>query len=133
MRLLVCGDRNWSDRAYLNEILDAITKLWSVDVVIEGEAPGADTLSRQWAEARGIPVDPYPARWDSFGKAAGPIRNAKMLHEGKPDLVVAFHPDLSKSAGTANMVKQATRAGVGVYVFPRDEPMIDAVLTGAVV
>lgn len=44
------------------------------------------------------------------GKAAGPIRNQRMLDEGKPDLVVAF----PGGRGTADMVRRAKAAGVPV-------------------
>jgi hypothetical protein len=81
-----------------------------IDVLIEGEAPGADTLAREWATEQGIPVERYPADWNRHGKAAGPIRNRRMLVEGKPDLVVAF----PGGRGTANMISQAEAAGVKV-------------------
>jgi hypothetical protein len=42
--------------------------------------------------------------------AAGPIRNARMLEEGKPDIVIAF----PGGRGTANMIEQAHAAGVEV-------------------
>ena len=29
----------------------------------------------------------YPADWDKFGRAAGPIRNQQMLDEGKPNMI----------------------------------------------
>jgi len=35
----------------------------------------------------------------------------------KVDEVWAFHSDLSKSTGTADMVRQATKAGIPVKVF----------------
>jgi UDP-N-acetylmuramoylalanine-D-glutamate ligase len=57
-----------------------------------------------------IPVETYEADWDTHGKAAGPIRNKRMLDEGKPDLVVAF----PGGRGTANMISQARKAGVEV-------------------
>lgn len=47
--------------------------------------------------------------------AAGPIRNSRMLREGKPDLVLAF----PGHGGTADMVKQAGEAGVGVMKAER--------------
>jgi hypothetical protein len=49
--------------------------------------------------------------WKRLGTAAGPARNAKMLRDGKPDMVIAF----KGGRGTANMVKQATEAGVTVF------------------
>lgn len=117
MRLLVCGDRNWTHRAFLFLMLDREHENQPVSVLIEGEAPGADTLSRQWAESRGVPVEPYPAEWRKFGRAAGPIRNKQMLDEGQPDAVVAFHPALSESKGTRNMVSQAMKRDIPVTVY----------------
>lgn len=111
MRVLVCGSRHFNDMVLLTRVLDDIT----ISEVIEGEARGADTLARTWAELRGIPVRKFPADWNKHGKAAGPIRNKQMLDEGKPDLVVAFlAPD---SRGTKNMIDQATKAGVPVKVI----------------
>jgi hypothetical protein len=52
----------------------------------------------------------FPADWEKYGKAAGPIRNQQILVEGKPDLVVAFQG----GRGTANMVSRAQQAGVPV-------------------
>lgn len=83
-------------------------------VVIHGAARGADTLAAEWARDRGIPVLPFPADWDSHPRAAGPIRNAQMLREGKPDVVIAF----PGGRGTANMIDQAERAGVPVLRIP---------------
>jgi hypothetical protein len=79
--------------------------------VIEGEARGADKLARVVAEELNLPVDQYPANWELYGRAAGPIRNSEMLIEGKADAVVAFHSDLPRSKGTGNMVRQALKAG----------------------
>lgn len=58
----------------------------------------------------------FPAEWEKFGKAAGPIRNIEMLNEN-PDLVLAFHNDLSKSKGTAHTVKTAQKRGLKVKVI----------------
>ena len=97
--------------------LDFLNATQAVTCVIEGEAPGADTIARWWAVRRGISIDAYPAKWDEYGKAAGPIRNKQMLVEGKPDLVVAFTPDLSTSRGTKNMVEQARLKSIPVLVI----------------
>src|SRR5262249_16770583 len=45
--------------------------------------------------------------WDELGKKAGPLRNQRMLDEGKPDLVVAF----PGGGGTKDMVRRAVQAG----------------------
>ncbi len=78
---------------------------------------GADFLAVKAARACGIPYVEFPAEWERFGKSAGPIRNQKMLDEGKPDLVIAFHEDLEKSRGTKDMISRAFRKGIPFKVF----------------
>ena len=56
------------------------------------------------ANKLGMQVMAVPADWDKYGKAAGPIRNRHMFRLGKPDLVLAFHKDITKSRGTNDMV-----------------------------
>lgn len=89
----------------------------NVEVVIEGEASGADTLGREVATELGIPVLPFPAQWSRYGRAAGPIRNQQMLDEGRPDLVLVFHHNLETSKGTRDMLNRARRAGIEIGVF----------------
>jgi hypothetical protein len=86
-----------------------------IDVIIEGEAPGADTLGREFAIEYGIPVEPFPAQWNTHGKAAGPIRNQRMIDEGHPTCAVAFYDKpRSESRGTADMVRRLKKAGIVV-------------------
>lgn len=112
MRVIICGSRTFSERKVLFNAMDNIHKENPITLVIEGEALGADTLGRQWAEANNIPVQAYHADWKKLKRAAGPIRNTQMLKEGKPDLVVAFiDKPFEESRGTANMIGQAKKAG----------------------
>ena len=74
----------------LFRVLDKLARSVVVDCIIEGYAKGADTLAGEWALARNIHLLTYPANWRKDGKAAGPIRNVRMLEEGHPDLVLAF-------------------------------------------
>lgn len=108
MRLLVCGGRTYSDRATLFAALDEIHAKTPVDVLIHGGASGADCLAMTWAVARGVWFEEYVAEWNKHGKAAGPIRNQRMLDEGKPDLLVSF----TGGKGTLDMVTRAKKAGV---------------------
>jgi hypothetical protein len=119
MKVLVCGDRNYTDVARVFEVLGAIDRINGIDTVIDGTASGADTFGHQWAVSNDVQNLRYPALWKQYGRAAGPVRNRQMLVEGKPDLVVAFHDNIAESRGTADMVRQATRAGVPVRVVSR--------------
>ena len=114
MRVLCCGSRDWTDYELIVRELSA---LQGVEVVLEGEAPGADTLARRAAEQLGVPVLPFPADWDRYGRAAGPLRNQQMLDKGHPDFVLAFSEDLNTSRGTADMVARARRAGIPVRLI----------------
>lgn len=121
MRVLICGDRGWTDYSLILSVLSAIHTATPVEVVIEGEANGADKLGRRAAEQLGIPVLPFPADWKQFGRAAGPIRNRQQHREGKPTLVLAFHSDLANSKGTKDMVEVARAAGTEVRIFTGED------------
>lgn len=108
MRVLVCGGRDYSDKAFLWNVLDGLGPP-EVSEIVSGMAPGADSIAAEWAERFGFPLHKFPADW-SLGRKAGPIRNQRMLDEGKPDLVVAF----PGGRGTADMVRRARQSGVPV-------------------
>lgn len=119
-RVLVCGGRNFSDVALLWRHLDELARDTSeprIRMVIDGASDdvtgpyvGADYWAHQWALARNIPTVRMHAKWGQLGKAAGPIRNRRMLYEGLPDIVIAF----PGNRGTRNMVQQAIDGGVKV-------------------
>lgn len=109
-RVLVCGGRDFTNADLLNRELDRLHAEHGFGGLIEGGAPGADTLAGVWADARGVPRQTFPADWKKHRRAAGPIRNQQMLDEGKPDLVVAF----PGGTGTAGMMKLAKTAGVRI-------------------
>ena len=118
MKVLVCGGRNYADRDHLNAELDRLHAERGFTQVIAGGARGADTLAEEWAKARGLPCDVYRADWKGLGRKAGPIRNERMLHEGRPALVVAFEG----GRGTAHMCRIAREAGVEVIEIPIPVP-----------
>lgn len=119
LRIIFCGDRKWNTRAEIFSTMTTMKMNLGDFTVVEGEALGADALSRSVAELNcDLPVDPFPANWDLYGKAAGPIRNTQMLRErGGADGVVAFHRNIEQSKGTANMVQQARKAAIPVWIY----------------
>lgn len=71
-----------------------------------GGATGADTAAGGWAWRHGIHCEPYPVskqEWSELGTSAGPRRNARMLAQERPDLVVAA----PGGRGTASCVEIA--------------------------
>lgn len=140
MRVLVCGSRTFNDRGIIDSVLSGVYQVATVGylvvdmegfTLIEGGARGADSLAGQWATSpfhghNEHPDHPpfehlaFPADWKKHGRAAGFIRNQRMLDEGKPDMVVAFvDKPLAESRGTADMVRRARAAGLPVYVVEK--------------
>ena len=113
MKVLVTGDRHWKDKKMIKDVL---SYLYGIDLIIAGDARGADRLTHEIAKEIGIPSKEYEARWEKHGKAAGPIRNKAML-DSKPNIVIAFHDNIKESKGTKNMMEQARKAGVPVYLY----------------
>lgn len=110
MRVLVCGGRSYRNHESLFGVLDGLHSSKTLVAVIDGGARGADWLASSWALEHGVPSQTFRADWKHLGKAAGPIRNQRMIDEGKPDLVIAF----PGASGTADMVRRAHRAGIPV-------------------
>lgn len=122
-KLLVCGGRKYGylenghvdNRCWersleiLDYVLDKFAKNQEVEV-ISGMAKGADEIGVEYAVRNNLTLNAFPADWEKHGKSAGAIRNAQMLKEGKPDLVVAF----TGGRGTHHMKMIAAKAGVTV-------------------
>lgn len=123
MKIIIAGGRDykmtWDDWAYLDRFLGTITE------VVSGKARGADSAGEAWAEARGIPVKPFPADWDDmtvtpcrprrrpdgseYNAAAGHARNQAMADYA--DGVILF----PGGRGTADMWARARFAGLQIW------------------
>lgn len=108
MRVLVTGGRDYQSIDVVFHALDQIHAETPITLIIEGGATGADALARRWAESRGVENITEPADWHTHGKAAGPMRNARMIEQHAPTMVVAF----PGGKGTADMVSKARAAGL---------------------
>lgn len=110
MRVLVCGGRDFADESTVVNYLFRIDDERKITSIIHGGASGADEIGGKTAQLLQVPCTVYRASWKKYGKKAGPMRNQRMLDEGKPDLVVAF----AGGRGTADMVLRARTSGVEV-------------------
>jgi hypothetical protein len=113
-RVLVCGGRNYSDRKKFISTMDAIDVERQITLIIQGGASGADSLAKLWALRAAVPYIEFRADWNKNGRAAGPLRNQKMIDQGRPDLVVAFQG----GRGTSDMMRRARTAKIPVREIP---------------
>jgi hypothetical protein len=116
MKLLVTGDRYWRS---IEAVVREFSFLPKDTIVVHGAAMGADTLCDIVAKEMGYEVRSYPAEWDRYHNSAGPIRNRKMLDTEHPDACIAFHEDIKRSKGTADMINYCKQKGVPVKLVER--------------
>lgn len=125
-RVLVCGGRRYADKDILCDCLDERLAAWRFLVLIHGDAEGADRLADAWALERGVQPAVCRANWSKWPRAAGFIRNDRMLIL-QPQVCIAF----PGGRGTAHMIRQCESAGIAVrrvparcdYVFNRPDMM----------
>jgi hypothetical protein len=132
MRVLVTGDRKWSDFGAIRDFLEE----QKATLVIHGGATGADELASLAATALGLECHVHEADWKQFGRKAGPIRNKDMFNKELPNIVGAFHDKLGESKGTLDMVKYAKSKGTANIwhiahespVGPDDDPLDEKII-----
>ncbi len=116
VRLIIAGGRDFKNYILLKKRVSALcTRLFKEGGTIEivcGKAPGADTLGERFAKERGFTVKEFPAEWDRYKRAAGPIRNTEMAEYATH--LIAFWD--GNSPGTNNMIAQAKKRGLGIRV-----------------
>lgn len=111
--ILITGGRTWPHIKVIRETLQqlrASEKPWLA--IVHGDCPtGTDRICRDLCEDMGLCEFRCPAKWVSYGRRAGMMRNEWMLRI-KPDCVMAFHTDLASSKGTKGMVDLAVKAKI---------------------
>lgn len=95
----------------LTEVAHGGQKMW---MPLTQRWRGADYWVDQWANDRGVPCQEFPVseeEWRRLARAAGPVRNRRMIDTFQPDAVIAF----PGGAGTADCVTYATERGYKVF------------------
>jgi hypothetical protein len=134
VRVVVTGGREFLDEDFMFEALDwlhdkegPITELahggqkaW---MPLTSRWRGADYYAGKWAKMRGIAHRDFPVteeEWRRLHKAAGPIRNRRMLDEFRPDRVYAF----PGGKGTRDCVRAALDRSLTVFSVRLDDRML---------
>ena len=123
-KICITGERDTCK--FYNKILEDICIMVLVDECefLFGDCSGVDQCAKRVCDLLGIKYTVFPADWHTYGKAAGPIRNAQMINE----LVVlnnsevwAYHTDLSKSKGTKNTIKLAKKKKLKIIIYEKTD------------
>jgi len=117
MKTIIAGGRNITNYSL---VLSALRESEFIPTeIVSGIAPGVDTLAIQYARENNLPLREFHADWNKHKKAAGPIRNRQMAEYA--DALIAIWD--GESRGTKNMIEEATKRGLRVYVKRTDETM----------
>jgi len=110
MKLIIAGSRTLDHenpfiRKAILRHLDNTFDKEDVSEVVCGGARGPDSIGRIWANTYRIPIKEFPAKWDEFGKKAGPIRNQEMADYA--DGAIIYWDGMSR--GSVDMFTRAKR------------------------
>ena len=129
MKLAVVGSRNYHDREFAFDVLDAYREGREITSLVSGGAKGADSLATEYANIHNIPIEVILPDWDKHGKSAGFIRNVDIWNTS--DEGVAFWDGISK--GTEHSFGLARKQGKMLTIFigrdfhdritPKNRPM----------
>jgi hypothetical protein len=131
MRAIIAGGRKLEDERVFLAALGSCDWIDAIDVVLSGAcgldksigmqmppyAAGVDGLGERWARERGLQVERYFADWHRSGRydaAEGPRRNRRMAENAHALIAI---PGYGASRGTNNMIQEATKHGLHVFVY----------------
>lgn len=110
MKVIIAGGRTITDYSL---VLSALAESQFIPTeIVSGMAPGVDTLAIQYAQENNLTLKEFHANWKEFGKSAGPRRNRQMADYA--DALIAIWD--GESRGTKNMIEEATKRGLRVFV-----------------
>jgi hypothetical protein len=113
-RVLLSGSQEWTDMMAVWKVLDEIHAEHPNMRLMHGKCEkGVDHFGELWADARGVPVERYPANTADLGNFGFLVRNGVMV-ETMPDVFVGLC--LNYSAGTMDCARRARE--VGIYISP---------------
>lgn len=122
IKVIIAGSRNFYDYNIIEDTV--ISYFMSRGIlkenveIISGGARGADSLGEQLAKSYGLKLTVFPAQWDTYGKAAGMIRNKEMadyaIKDSDKAILFAFWD--GKSHGTKGMIDIAKRCDMEVII-----------------
>ena len=120
VKLVIAGSRNFNDYVrFVNEVNSFIfdEKIDNAEItILSGGAKGADQMAEKYANASNYALQVFYPDWDSYGRAAGPIRNAEMAANATHAII--FWDGVSR--GSLSMIKEAQKKNLHYRIIRID-------------
>lgn len=115
----IVGSRDINDQEFVNKVIEKSGFADKIKKVVSGGARGVDACAEVWADEHGIKKKILKAKWDTYGKEAGGIRNTRMVEYlskriERAKIIAIPGP---KSVGTYDMIRKSKAAGIEVYEY----------------
>lgn len=120
MKTIVAGSREIKDKELVFETIEnAVEDGFDITEIVSGTAEGVDTIGEEWAEKNDIEVSRFP--YENYlennpVKVAPLVRNRKMAEYADQAVIIWD----GSSSGTENMIEQAEKEGLDLYVNRTD-------------
>lgn len=114
-KIIIAGGRTFEDYDYLEKcVKEHFSAIENKNIeIVSGGAKGVDKMGERFAYENYFTCTIFEADWASFGRSAGPKRNAQMAEYATH--LIAFWDGESK--GTMSMIKLAKKNNLDVKVF----------------
>ena len=118
-RIIIAGCRTFTCYEEAKEaICRDLASFQSVESfrLLSGGCRGADQLGERFAKEAGLEIERYMPEWEKYGRAAGPLRNKRMIDHC--DAVICFWD--GKSKGTASLIRYARKVNKPLFLHMVD-------------
>ena len=127
MKVIVAGSRKITEQKVVDAAIEQSD--FTISEIVCGKAPGVDTLGENYANARNIHVEPFPADWDNLEGSGviirknrwGKLYNANAGFQRNEQMAIYANALIAvwdgKSRGTKDMIDHMNRLGKKVFVF----------------
>lgn len=123
MRVIFTGSRDWpsDDTTFVHAVVDGLLVSGMTHASVGDCKTGIDPIVyRRLRPVLSDRIERFVAEWDQLGRAAGPIRNQRMVDNGG-DLCVAFsYGPIVNSIGTCDCATRAAAAGITTITVDGD-------------
>lgn len=110
LRVIVCGGRDFNDKAMLSRVLWYVHERRGLAEVIHGGQRGAEQMANRWAFEMGIHRIEVRAEWGRYGSTQALMIRNRQMFALQPHGVIAFPGD----PGSRTVVESARQLRVPV-------------------